>query len=75
MSLRDADGTVRWIVPASGATDVVWLGSGELIATGGGVARVDLETGAFSDRRCGWQFGLWTEPVEQFASTMMCEAE
>ena len=75
MSLRDAAGTTRWTVPAAGATNVVWLRSGELFATGGGVARIDLETGAYTDRRCGWQFGLWTEPVSQFASTMMCEAE
>ena len=75
MSLRDAAGSVRWTVPAAGASDVVWLRSGELLATGAGVARVDLETGAFSDRRCGWQFGVWTDSVSQFASTMMCEAE
>jgi hypothetical protein len=75
MTLRDAAGTTRWTVAAPGASDVEWLGSGELFATGGGLARVDLETGAYTDRRCGWQFGLWSDAINNFASAQMCEAE
>lgn len=75
MTLRDAGGTARWTVLATGATDLAWLGSGELLATGAGIARVDLETGAYTERHCGWQFGLWSERIDNFASAEMCEAE
>ncbi|MBV8756548.1 MAG: hypothetical protein JO257_04715 [Deltaproteobacteria bacterium] len=75
ISLRDTGGATRWTVAANGAFDVIWLRSGELLATGAGLARVDLESGAFTDRRCGWQFGLWNDRIDSFASAQMCEAE
>ena len=34
-----------------------------------------VETGAFADRRCGWEFGLWPERIDTFASASMCDAE
>ncbi len=74
-SLRDAGGETRWTVPSAGANDLTWLPSGELFATGAGIARVSLEDGSFTERRCGWQFGLWNDPIDNFASAMMCDAE
>ncbi|HSN30477.1 MAG TPA: hypothetical protein VLT45_29525, partial [Kofleriaceae bacterium] len=75
LSLRDAGGETRWTVPSAGESDILWLPSGELFATGAGLARVSLEDGSFTDRRCGWQFGLWNDPIDSFASATMCDAE
>jgi hypothetical protein len=59
IALRDRDGVARWAAAFPGAVDVLWNGSGELIAFGSGMARIDIATGATLDRRCGWEFGLW----------------
>jgi hypothetical protein len=72
MTLRDRDGNERWARTARGAFGVVWNADDELIAYGEGAARVDLETGDFIDARCGWQFGLWKQPVEAFGNGQMC---
>lgn len=75
LSLADAEGKVRWTVPAIGASWLYWLPSGELLATGAGIARVDVDTGAFTERRCGWEFGLWPQNSQAFASATICDAE
>ena len=75
LTLRDAKGAVRWTVPNGGASELTWLRTGELLAIGGGLARIDVATGAFEDRRCGWEFGLWPEPIDAFASGTLCDAE
>jgi hypothetical protein len=72
MTLRDRDGNERWTRTSRGAFGVVWTVDDELIAYGQGVAKVDLETGDFIDARCGWQFGLWKQPVEAFGNGQMC---
>jgi hypothetical protein len=75
ITLRDAHGNTAWTVPALGASWLVWLASGELLATGGGIARVELDSGAFVERRCGWEFGLWPQRSESFAAATICDAE
>jgi hypothetical protein len=72
MTLRDRDGNERWARTARGAFGIVWSADDELIAYGEGEARVDLETGDFIDARCGWQFGVWEQPVEAFGNAQMC---
>jgi len=53
------------VLPANGVTKVAWSSSGELLAFGGGVGVMDVATGAFTERRCGWDFGLWPEPNDE----------
>jgi hypothetical protein len=72
MTLRDRDGNERWARTSRGAFGVVWNADDELIAYGEGAARVDLETGDFIDPRCGWQFGLWQQPVDAVGNAQMC---
>jgi hypothetical protein len=75
ISLRDAEGNVRWTVAANGAYDLEWMQSGELLAIGAGLASIDVDSGAFAVRRCGWEFGLWAQRDNAFASSTMCDAE
>jgi hypothetical protein len=72
ITLFDRDGNVRWARTASGAQGLAWNREDELIAFGGGIARVSLETGELSDRRCGWDFGLWDQRPETLSTTSMC---
>ena len=72
ITLSDRDGNVRWARTASGARGLTWAGSEDLIAFGAGVARLDLETGAFRDQRCGWDFGLWTKAPDTQTAARMC---
>jgi hypothetical protein len=64
VTLHDAAGKVRWTIPARGIVDVMWSGNAELVAFGGGMARVDLATGALEDRHCGWGFGLYDTQID-----------
>jgi hypothetical protein len=75
IALRDRAGDVKWMVSAHGATDVAWRPNGELAVVGRGMATIDLATGAFRDRQCGWDFGLWNEPSQDrdFGASM-CDA-
>ncbi|HEX3479281.1 MAG TPA: hypothetical protein VHT91_29860 [Kofleriaceae bacterium] len=75
MTLRRADGEVQWVVDAHGAFDVGWRPDGALAALGGGIAAVDVETGALGARRCGWDFGLVDDPeFDHGAGAALCEA-
>lgn len=57
--LLSGDGGVRWDSAQWSGADVDWTASGDLLVQfPTGVARVDLETGELTDRRCGWGFGL-----------------
>jgi hypothetical protein len=52
-------GEVRWDTSHWNSSDVAWLSTGELVAQfPSGVAKVDLDTGALTARRCGLAFGL-----------------
>jgi hypothetical protein len=58
VALIDRDGTVRWSVAAWATRDVGWTPDNELVASMGGLVRLDLATGQPIARRCGWIFGL-----------------
>jgi hypothetical protein len=72
ITLFDHDGNVRWTRTADGARGVSWNRDDELVAFGAGVAHVDLDTGAYRDQRCGWDFGLWSKPPETLTAARMC---
>jgi hypothetical protein len=75
IALRGADGEARWVVNAHGAFDVEWRPDGELAAIGGGIAAIDVETGALGARQCGWDFGLAEEPVvDRGSGASLCDA-
>ncbi len=74
ITLRDGDGGERWAVALPGVVGVAWGGPGELIAFGSGLARIDVATGALRERRCGWDFGLWTNIEIPSAGARLCEA-
>lgn len=64
-----ATGRALWSIAAWGATDVTWLPSGELVAMfPGGVAKIELATGALAERQCGWAFGLADTPFPTSSS-------
>jgi hypothetical protein len=65
LTLRRKSGETQWVLPANGVTKVAWSSNGELLAFGGGVGVMDVATGAFTERRCGWDFGLWSEPSDE----------
>ncbi len=76
ISLIDRDGSVRWSVVAWGTRDIGWTADNELIASSGGLVRLDLATGQTIARRCGWTFSLATA-VHMGAptGTSACEVE
>jgi hypothetical protein len=52
-------GKVLWDTAQWNSAGVEWTAAGELLVQfPSAVARLDLETGALADRRCGWSFGL-----------------
>ncbi|HEX7840402.1 MAG TPA: hypothetical protein VF469_23145 [Kofleriaceae bacterium] len=58
-------GQVRWDTAAWSGAGLDWTSAGELVVQfPTGIARIDLETGAIADRRCGWGFGLSDQPLE-----------
>lgn len=58
-------GQVRWDTAAWSGAGLDWTSGGELVVQfPTGVAKIDLETGAIADRRCGWGFGLSEQPLE-----------
>ncbi|HEX3761426.1 MAG TPA: hypothetical protein VHW23_22170 [Kofleriaceae bacterium] len=58
LTLLSSDGHVRWDSAQWSVADAGWTASGELVVQfPTGIARVDLETGELTDRRCGWEFG------------------
>lgn len=75
IALRGADDEARWVVDAHGAFDVAWRPDGELAAIAGGIAALDVETGALGARQCGWDFGLAEEPVVAHSfGASLCDA-
>ena len=76
LALRDPSGTERWILPVVGISDVVWTAKDELLVIGAGVGVLDVETGAFVRRQCGWDFALTEEPtVDAHGSAYLCSRE
>jgi hypothetical protein len=57
--MSTATGEIRWDVSHWSSADVAWLSSSDLVLQfPSAVARVDLETGALAEKRCGLAFGL-----------------
>jgi len=61
LALYGGDGTLKWSIAAKDMTGVAWQGN-SLIGVSQGVVRIDVATGAFGDRQCGWRFGLFPKP-------------
>jgi hypothetical protein len=61
LTLFRNDGTQVWTVPANDITALTWY-DGALVAAAQGVVRIDLATGAYAERQCGWRFGLYAKP-------------
>jgi hypothetical protein len=74
--LLSGDGGVRWDSAQWSGADVGWTASGDLLVQfPTGVARVDLETGELTDRRCGWGFGLSDHMYDaRHAGPSICDA-
>jgi WD40 repeat protein len=72
--LTDARGKQVWTIPRASAQQVTWSPSGDLIAFGSGVARIDLATGALVTRQCGWRFGRWDAQPEASMDAGLCVA-
>jgi hypothetical protein len=59
LRLLTAAGEQRWETSQWSMSAVEWTAAGELLVQfPSGVARIDLDTGAPAERRCGWSFGL-----------------
>lgn len=75
ITLDGANGETRWVASAHRAFDVAWRPDGELAAIGGGIAAIDIETGALGARQCGWDFGLAEEPAfDRGFGASLCDA-
>ncbi|MEO8549699.1 MAG: hypothetical protein ABI678_06990 [Kofleriaceae bacterium] len=74
ITLHDRAGNVRWVRTADGARGLAWNDADELVAFGAGAALVDLETGAYRLRQCGWRFGLWDKPPATSGVAEICVA-
>lgn len=75
--LVTAAGKVQWDSALWSGSELDWTPSGELVMQfPSGVARIDLATGGFADRRCGWGFGLTDVPLDtSAAAASICDAE
>ena len=77
LRLLTSSGETRWETTLWSGSAVEWTPAGELLVQfPSGVARIDLDTGALADRRCGWSFGL-SEQVQptRDSGPSICEAE
>lgn len=70
-------GEVRWDAAHWDSADLAWTSAGDLVVQfPSGIARLDLQTGALADRRCGWSFGLSEQPNEVGRSgPTICDVE
>jgi hypothetical protein len=56
-------GGVRWDAAQWSCAGLGWTAAGDLVVQfPSGVATLELATGAFAERRCGWSFGLSDQP-------------
>ena len=72
-----AAGAVRWDIAQWSGAEVGWTAAGELVVQfPSGLARIDVETGAIAERRCGWGFGLSEQMFEAGQSgPSICDAD
>jgi hypothetical protein len=65
IAMLTSAGQILWDTAQWNSADLDWTATGELLVQfPSAVARLDLETGALADRRCGWGFGLSDQPLE-----------
>lgn len=63
VALHDLHGAQLWLRQLVTSQDALWLTDGSIVvASGGGVARLDAASGAVIAARCGWKFGLALKP-------------
>ncbi len=74
VTLRDASGQTRWTIALPGVTAVVWSERGDLVALANGLVRIDVETGALRERRCGWLFELSYDASFDVMPPVVCDA-
>ncbi|HEY5935299.1 MAG TPA: hypothetical protein VIU61_11705 [Kofleriaceae bacterium] len=76
VTLRGPDGKERWTIPAGEIIDAIWTPKGDLLVVGGGLGVLDVATGAFVRRQCGWEFKLTPDPgSESYGSATLCSRE
>jgi len=76
LALRDPSGAERWTRTADGIQDVVWMANDELLVLGAGIGVLDVETGSFVRRQCGWDFKLTADPTpDAHAAAYLCSRE
>jgi hypothetical protein len=74
--LLTATGQVRWDSAQWSGGDVDWTSTGDLVVQfPSGIARIDLETGAMAERRCGWGFGVSDQQLDGGSGASICDAE
>jgi hypothetical protein len=74
ITLRDVGGGEWWSVAGNGVTSLSWTADGELVAFSGGLAKLDLATGAMTERQCGWRFGIWDDAPGMGGAAPICDA-
>lgn len=76
LALYTAAGEVRWDTAQWSASDIGWSAAGELfLQLPSAIAKVDLETGALTTRRCGLAFGLTdTALISGRSGPTICDA-
>jgi len=72
LALRTPAGKTVWTVAIAGATDIAWSEGGELAVAAGGVAGIDLATGELLHPTCGWEFGLYDQPILDGVAGDLC---
>jgi hypothetical protein len=63
---QTTDGKQLWTRELAGVQEALWLTDGSIaITSSGGIARLDADSGSISSARCGWRFGLTSNPHPQ----------
>ena len=73
--LADLDGHTRWSLPTQ-AIDAGWIGNEPFARFTSGLAKLDPRDGHLLERACGWNFGLYPQPVVGAGyADSVCDAE
>jgi len=63
--LLSSTGAIRWDTAQWNSADVAWTSAGELLVQfPSAVAKLDVATGALTDRKCGWGFGVSDQMID-----------
>ncbi len=73
--LYDVAGKLQWQVAAPEAERVGWVDGAPYVRFAGSIVRLDLATGAFAERSCGWRFELTSlPPADGVGGPSVCDA-